>query len=51
LALGSGGALIAHLVYGMTDCAVLDAKPNVAFWVILGLSVTLHRAAVQVREV
>lgn len=51
LALGSGGALIAHLVYGMTDCAVLDAKPNVAFWVILGLSVVLHRTVGQARRV
>jgi len=45
LALGSGGALVGHLVYAMTDCAVLDAKPNVVFWVIIGLTVALHRAA------
>jgi len=45
LALGSGGALIAHLVYAMTDCAVLVAKPNIVFWVIVGLSIVLHGAA------
>jgi putative inorganic carbon (HCO3(-)) transporter len=44
LALGSGGALIAHLVYAMTDCAVLDAKPNIVFWVVVGLSIALHQA-------
>jgi len=44
LVLGSGGALIAHLVYAMTDCGVLDAKPNIVFWMIVGLSVTLYRA-------
>ena len=44
LALGNGGALIAHLVYAMTDCAVLDAKPNIVFWMIIGLSVVLHQA-------
>jgi putative inorganic carbon (HCO3(-)) transporter len=45
LALGSGGALIAHLVYAMTDCGVLDAKPNIVFWMVVGLSVALYRAA------
>jgi len=44
LALGSGGTLIAHLVYAMTDCAVLDAKPNIVFWVVVGLSIALHQA-------
>jgi O-antigen ligase len=47
LALGSGGALVAHLVYGITDCAVLDAKPNIIFWMILGLSVALHQAVMR----
>jgi hypothetical protein len=44
LALGSAGALIAHLGYAMTDCAVLDAKPNVVFWLVIGLSVALYQA-------
>jgi putative inorganic carbon (HCO3(-)) transporter len=43
LALGSGGALTAHLVYAMTDCAVLDAKPLVVFWLVVGLSVVLYQ--------
>jgi putative inorganic carbon (HCO3(-)) transporter len=45
LALGSSGALIAHLVYGMVSCAILVAKPNIVFWVIVGLSIVLHGAA------
>jgi hypothetical protein len=28
----------------MTDCAVLDAKPNVVFWMVVGLSVALYQA-------
>lgn len=47
LALGSGGALVAHLVYGITDCAVLDAKPNIVFWMILGLSIALHQTVMR----
>jgi putative inorganic carbon (HCO3(-)) transporter len=43
LALGSSGALTAHLVYAMTDCAVLDAKPFVVFWLVVGLSVVLYQ--------
>jgi len=45
LALGSGGALVGHLVFAMTDSSVLDAKPNVVFWVIVGLSVALYQAS------
>ena len=49
LALGSGGALVAHLAYAMTDSGVLDAKPNVVFWMIVGLSIALHRAGADPR--
>ena len=45
LALGGSGALIGHLAYSMTDSSVLDAKPNVVFWVIVGLSVVLYQAS------
>jgi putative inorganic carbon (HCO3(-)) transporter len=45
LALGSGGALIAHLTYAMTGSGVLDAKPNIVFWVIVGLSIVLYQSA------
>jgi putative inorganic carbon (HCO3(-)) transporter len=45
LALGSGGALIAHLVHGMVSVAVLVAKPNIVFWIIVGLSAALYRTA------
>ena len=44
LALGSGGALIAHLVYAMTDSGVLDAKPNIVFWMTVGLGIASHRS-------
>ena len=37
LALGLGGGLFAHLVYGMTDAVALGAKPGVPFWMLLGL--------------
>lgn len=43
LALGSGAALIAHLAYAMTDCAILDAKPNIVFWLVVGLSIALYQ--------
>jgi putative inorganic carbon (HCO3(-)) transporter len=43
LALGSGGALIAHLVHAMVSCAVLVAKPNLVFWMIVGLGIALYR--------
>jgi len=41
IALGLGGGLFAHAVYGMTDAVALGAKPGVLFWVILGLIVGL----------
>jgi putative inorganic carbon (HCO3(-)) transporter len=47
LSLGGGGALAGHLAYAMTDSAVLDAKPNIVFWVIVGLIVVLHQAVGQ----
>jgi hypothetical protein len=47
LSLGGGGALAGHLAYAMTDSAVLDAKPNIVFWVIVGLTVVLHQAVGQ----
>jgi len=50
LALASGGALTAHLVYAMTDCAVLDAKPLVVFWLIVGLSVVLYQTVDRMPE-
>jgi putative inorganic carbon (hco3(-)) transporter len=36
-ALGLGGALLAHLVYGLTDAIALGAKPGLVFWLVLGL--------------
>ena len=40
-ALGLGSALLAHLVYGLTDAVALGAKPGLAFWLVLGLIVGL----------
>ncbi len=37
LALGLGGGLFTHLVYGMTDAVALGAKPGILFWMLLGL--------------
>jgi putative inorganic carbon (HCO3(-)) transporter len=45
LALGLGGGLVAHMLYGLTDAVALGAKPGVQFWMLLGLIVGLHRQA------
>jgi putative inorganic carbon (HCO3(-)) transporter len=37
LALGLGGGLVAHVVYGLTDAVALGAKPGLIFWMLLGL--------------
>jgi putative inorganic carbon (HCO3(-)) transporter len=37
LALGLGGGLFAHLIYGLTDAVALGAKPGILFWTLLGL--------------
>lgn len=45
LALGLGGGLLAHLVYGLTDAVALGARPGVIFWMLLGLITALHALA------
>ena len=45
LALGLGGGLLAHLLYGLTDAVALGAKPEVLFWMLLGLIAGLRRQA------
>jgi putative inorganic carbon (HCO3(-)) transporter len=47
IALGLGGSLLAHLLYGLLDAVALGAKPGVLFWMLLGLLVGLHQ---QVQE-
>ncbi len=42
LALGLGGGLLAHLLFGLTDATKLGAKPGVLFWMLLGLICSLH---------
>ncbi len=45
LALGLGGGLLAHAVYGLTDAVALGAKPGILFWLLLGLIASLHTQA------
>ena len=42
LAVGFGGGLFAHMVYGLTDAVALGAKPGILFWMLLGLIVGLY---------
>ena len=42
LALGLGGGLLAHALYGMTDAVALGAKPGILFWMLLGLATSLY---------
>jgi len=42
LALGLGGGLLAHMLYGLTDAVALGAKPGVLFWMLLGLIAGLY---------
>jgi putative inorganic carbon (hco3(-)) transporter len=37
LALGLGGGLFAHFVFGLADAVALGAKPGFLFWMLLGL--------------
>ncbi len=37
LALGFGGGLFAHFIFGMGDAVALGSKPGVLFWMLLGL--------------
>jgi O-antigen ligase len=41
LALGLGGGLFAHMIYGLTDAVALGAKPGILFWMLLGLITAL----------
>lgn len=43
LALGFGGGLFAHFVYGLTDAVALGAKPGILFWMLLALIVCLYQ--------
>jgi len=36
-ALGLGGGLLAHMLYGLGDSTILSSKPGFMFWVLLGL--------------
>ena len=42
-ALGLGGGLFAHLLYGLTDAVALGAKPGFLFWMLLGLIAGLYQ--------
>jgi len=43
LVLGLCGALLAHLVFGLSDAVALGAKPGFLWWALLGLSAGLFR--------
>jgi putative inorganic carbon (HCO3(-)) transporter len=43
LALGLGGSLLAHALYGLTDAVALGAKPGILFWMLLGLVTGLYQ--------
>jgi len=51
LALGLGGGLLAHLLYGLTDAVALGAKPGVLFWMLLGLIAGLYQETQENRAV
>jgi hypothetical protein len=37
LALGLGGGLLAHFLFGIADAVAIGAKPGVLWWLLLGL--------------
>ncbi|MBI5828995.1 MAG: O-antigen ligase family protein [Chloroflexi bacterium] len=43
IALGLGGGLLAHFLYGIVDAIALGAKPGVLFWMLLGLIAALYQ--------
>jgi putative inorganic carbon (HCO3(-)) transporter len=45
MASGLGAGFIAHFVFGMTDAIALGSKVGVLFWLMLALTVGLHRVA------
>jgi hypothetical protein len=47
LAVGLGGGLFAHFLFGFTDTVALGAKPGVLWWFLLGLIASLHARAGQ----
>jgi putative inorganic carbon (HCO3(-)) transporter len=42
VAMGFGGGLLAHLLFGLTDAVALGAKPGIILWFCLGLVASLH---------
>jgi O-antigen ligase len=45
LALGLGGSLLAHFIYGLADAVALGAKVGFIFWLLLGLVASLYEIA------
>lgn len=50
LALGLGGGLLAHGLYGFTDSIDLGLKYGILFWLLLGLIAALYRQTVSGRQ-
>jgi hypothetical protein len=45
LALGAGGALLAHLIYGFTDAIALGSRYGIVFWILLGFITGLFQTS------
>jgi len=43
MALGLGGGLFGHMLFGMTDAITLGAKPGIFYWMLLGLITGLYK--------
>lgn len=43
IALGLGGGLVAHMIFGITDAIALGAKPGIFYWMLLGVIAGLHQ--------
>ena len=41
LALGLGGGLLAHMMFGLTDASALGSKPGILLWMLLGVVTSL----------
>jgi putative inorganic carbon (HCO3(-)) transporter len=50
LSVGLLCAIVAHHVYGLTDCITLGAKPGVAIWAMLGLMAALANLPQETRS-
>jgi len=50
ITIGLGLSLLAHMIYGLTDCIKLGSNPSLLFWMLLGLIAALHHLTTQKTE-